>query len=1061
MRWMKALAAFAALLVLVAGTPTFLVAFIGNPWPAEGVSLGAPLTDNAVIGIFAVAAWLLWAQLVVCVVIETVNTVNDRHTEVQVAGVFGFQQQLAHALIASIAVAVVVPASTYVASDANAASAQPTPAAPEDNAAGDSRRASTGLRAEEPDDQPRTVTVQRRDTLWSLAEKHLGEGTRYRDIARLNEGKMMTDGSTFRASSDLLVPGWELTLPDDATNLDRDANYIVQKGDTLSEIAHHEVGDANAWPELFDASKKLDQPVPMTDPDLIYPGQKIDLPTDDAEPQATGRHGAARAGDEDTNPDSGTDSTSRPDHGPSMSPRAVDGDIPDQTRDSANASRAQPDQTEPGSTASPDETDPEMPGWVMPGLLGAGTLLAGSLLLALRQRRASQHRTRRPGRTIAVAKPKTAAVEKSVTVAGARTTTTVMLVDELVRRLAAALAASGEPLPKLAAVEVTDAAVAIHLKEISTPPNGPWAVSDDGLLWVAEKDVELDEIGPDQPDSPAPWPLLVTIGHDDRDSTWMLNIEDLNVAVTGDTVAAADFARFIAAEVACNPWSKHTALDVVGIAGEVAAMSPARIHVHDAPAGAAANAIAEAVHTIDRLAEHQVDTPTARGLQNDPDPWPSRLVILDRPESTDELDQLIRLVADHRGRTATGVMINGGEHPDGFEVHIDERRQLTIPAVNLTVTSVGLTSDEAHGCAALLAHADQHTDVAVSDMAGDQTWQTMATATGSLRDQYRTSRTAATLEHSASVLDDVDDAYTSTGATTSADLEALAPKITETVREQVTEADPDLDADLEAWHSDSCVRPRLSLLGPVGARTSGTALDRRKPFYTELFAYLATRPYGATTDEVATALDIAAARVRRDVNVLREWLGSNPATGETFIPDARHAPSAQQRGVGVYEVVDALVDADLFRRLRVRAESRGPDGIDDLVKALRLVTGRPFEKLRQGGWGWLLEGDRLDHHMVCAITDVAHIVVNDSLHTGDHDLARWAVGIATMAAPDEEVARLDLAAVLDAQGNHADAERIVREDVCNRTDDGEAPTELPERTELIIDARRWLRKQAI
>ena len=490
-------------------------------------------------------------------------------------------------------------------------------------------------------------------------------------------------------------------------------------------------------------------------------------------------------------------------------------------------------------------------------------------------------------------------------------------------------------------------------------------------------------------------------------------------------------------------------------------MSPARIHVHDAPAGAAANAIAEAVHTIDRLAEQEVDTPTARGLQKDPDPWPSRLVILDQPESTDELDQLIRLVADHRGRTATGVVINGSEHPDGFEVHIDERRQLTIQAVNLTVTSVGLTSDEAHGCAALLAQADQQTDVAVPDMAGDQSWQTMATATGSLRDQYRVKRTAATLEHSASLLDDVDDAYTSTGATTSADLEALAPRITETVREQVAVADPDLDADLEAWHSDSCVRPRLSLLGPVGARTSGTALDRRKPFYTELFAYLATRPNGATTDEVATALDIATARVRRDVNVLREWLSSNPATGEKFIPDARHAPSAQQRGVGVYEVVDALVDADLFRRLRVRAESRGPDGIDDLVKALRLVTGRPFEKLRQGGWGWLLEGDRLDHHMVCAITDVAHVVVNDSLQAGAHDLARWAVGIATMAAPDEEVARLDLAAVLDAQGHHDDAERIVREDVCNRSDDGEAPTELPERTELIIDARRWLRKQAI
>src|ERR1019366_4535279 len=37
-----------------------------------------------------------------------------------------------------------------------------------------------------------------------------------------------------------------------------------------------------------------------------------------------------------------------------------------------------------------------------------------------------------------------------------------------------------------------------------------------------------------------------------------------------------------------------------------------------------------------------------------------------------------------------------------------------------------------------------------------------------------------------------------------------------------------------------------------------------------------------------------------------------------------------------------------------------------------------------------------------------------------------------------------------------EAQRILREDVCDRSDDGEAPMELPERTESIIRSHDWL-----
>ena len=129
-----------------------------------------------------------------------------------------------------------------------------------------------------------------------------------------------------------------------------------------------------------------------------------------------------------------------------------------------------------------------------------------------------------------------------------------------------------------------------------------------------------------------------------------------------------------------------------------------------------------------------------------------------------------------------------------------------------------------------------------------------------------------------------------------------------------------------------------------------------------MLAYLGTRPYGATLAHLADAFGITLGRARTDIKSVRDWLGVNPRTGEKHLPDARQSTAAKARGVGVYQVDGLLIDADLFRRLRVRGEARGADGITDLSRALTLVGGQPFDQLRTGGWSWLHEGDRLDQH---------------------------------------------------------------------------------------------------
>jgi nucleoid-associated protein YgaU len=49
--------------------------------------------------------------------------------------------------------------------------------------------------------------------------------------------------------------------------------YTVKPGDTLSKIAKHLLGDANAYMEIFNANR--DQ---LSDPDKIHPGQQLKVP---------------------------------------------------------------------------------------------------------------------------------------------------------------------------------------------------------------------------------------------------------------------------------------------------------------------------------------------------------------------------------------------------------------------------------------------------------------------------------------------------------------------------------------------------------------------------------------------------------------------------------------------------------------------------------------------------------------------------------------------------------------------------------------------------------------
>jgi len=158
-----------------------------------------------------------------------------------------------------------------------------------------------------------------------------------------------------------------------------------------------------------------------------------------------------------------------------------------------------------------------------------------------------------------------------------------------------------------------------------------------------------------------------------------------------------------------------------------------------------------------------------------------------------------------------------------------------------------------------------------------------------------------------------------------------------------------------------------------------------------------------------------------------------------------------------YELVrdpgGVLISGDLFIRLKNRAARRGDNGCEeDLVKALSLVTGAPFEAATEHRFKWLFKAgqQRHDEILVAAIHDAAHILATRAVADGRTDLVRLACDAARKASPHSDIAWLDQAAAAEAESGRTAAGELVREQVLDRFDE-----DLPARSETIVEQREW------
>lgn len=579
----RGLAAVAALITFVVGLPLVLAVVAPLSWPQSGptwesirTALTRPDDGSLLLHVIVIIAWLAWAAFSASVIVEIVASL--RHVRAPSIPLLGWFQRGAAMLVTTTGLVLstaapslatgVTPVAAAPVSAADVApstmtgSSEPmtaTPAAVTRFPAAMTATEAAGAAHEEADRHP-VITAARGDTLWSLAERHLGSGHRYTEIRDLNLDRPQFDGGGL-TDAHWIYPGWQLRLPADATNLPalaapsearRDLGasprvHEVVAGDTLWDIAAAHLGDGARYPEIFDLNTGVTQPGGggLTDPDLIRPGWRLALPVPADVVTSASLESPPTVPAQTTLADSPETATSQAPAPPSSAQQHDGASKPGFGVQAPVPSAADVD----GGVEVDAAEDPEPATRLFLGLTGLAAL---GVIGELARRRHLQHRTRRTGKRIPLPPPGSPTDEAERTL---RTATTPLSIPQLktsLLNLASRAYAAERDLPRVGTLVLSDEALELHLVNEDGDPIAPFEAIGPRIWSAPTSALAADEPIEDDPDRPEPYPALVPVGHTDS-ATVIVNLEAAGtLVVAGDSTGAADVLRALVTELATS-----------------------------------------------------------------------------------------------------------------------------------------------------------------------------------------------------------------------------------------------------------------------------------------------------------------------------------------------------------------------------------------------------------------------------------------------------------------------------------------------------------------------------